>query len=129
MYENIKNAMQGGKTLTPQEQAQNYDLFGKMMKEGVSLADLVKKVDALETEVKDLKKPKQSAMDAQLFYVMEQAVKGDPAVTDARRRLQDEKTRIISDLCMADEVFRKLYESYRTAVNSAYVNQKEGKTE
>ena len=127
-YDNIKSALQGGKALTPQEQAQNYDLFGKMMKEGVSLADLVKKIDALETEVQSLKKPKPSAMDAQLFYVMEQAVKGDMAVVEARRRLQDE-TRIISDMCMADESYRKLYDEYRTAVNSAYVREKEGKGE
>lgn len=100
-----------------------------MMKEGVSLADLVKKIDALETEVQSLKKPKPSAMDAQLFYVMEQAVKGDTAVVEARRRLQDEKTRIISDMCMADESYRKLYDEYRTAVNSAYVREKEGKGE
>ena len=51
------------------------------------------------------------------------------AVVEARRRLQDEKTRIISDMCMADESYRKLYDEYRTAVNSAYVREKEGKGE
>ena len=124
-YENIKNAISSsGKGLTPQQQAENYDLFGKMMKEGISLSDLVKKVDALETEVKDLKKPKESPMDAQLFSVMEQAVREDPAVIEAKRKLQAEKTRIISELCMADEVYRKLFGDYKTAVNSAYIDYK-----
>ncbi len=126
-YENIINAINGnpGNGLTTQQQAENYDLFAKMMKEGVSLSNLVKKIDTLESEVKDLKKPKTTPMDAQLFSVMEQAVRDNPEVQDARRRLQNEKTRIISELCMADEAYRKLFDEYRTTVNACYVSIRE----
>jgi len=124
-YDNIRAAINSGKGLTAQQQAENYDLFGKMMKEGVYLPELVKKIDALEAEIKEIKKPKESPMDAQLFAVMEQAVRDDPEVQNAKRRLQDEKTRIISELCMADENYRQLFDSYRTAVNAAYVGKKE----
>lgn len=124
-YDNIRAAINSGKGLTAQQQAENYDLFGKMMKEGVYLPELVKKIDALEAEIKEIKKPKESPMDAQLFAVMEQAVRDDPEVQNAKRKLQDEKTRIISELCMADENYRQLFDSYRTAVNAAYVGKKE----
>jgi len=125
-YDNIMNAInKPGEGLTTKQQADNYDIFGKMMKEGVYIPDLLKKIDNLESEVKDLKKPKESPMDAQLFSVMEQAVRDDPEVVTAKRRLQDEKTRIISELCMADSNYRALFDSYRTAVNAAYVNKRE----
>lgn len=124
-YDNIMKAINPGNGLTPQQQAENYDLFGKIMKEGISLKDTLSKIDALESEIKDLKKPKESAMDAQLFSVMEQSVRDVPDVVDIKRRLQDEKTRIISELCMADDAYRKLFDEYRTAVNAAYVASKE----
>lgn len=127
-YDNIMKAISGGQPgegLTTQQQADNYDMFGRMMKEGVYLPDLIKKIDGLEKRVEDLSKPKESPMDAQLFSVMEQAVRDDQSVIEARRRLQEEKTRIITELCMADEAYRRLFDSYRTAVNAAYVNKRE----
>lgn len=124
-YENIQKALGTGNALSAQQQADNYDMFGRMMKEGVYLPDIVKKIDALESEVKEMRKPKESAMDAQLFAVMEQSVRDDPEVVTARRKLQDEKTRIISELCMSKEGYRKLFDEYRTAVNAAYVAKKE----
>ncbi len=125
-YENIQKALGGsGNVLSTQQQAENYDLFGKMMKEGVYLPDLIKKIDGLEKKVEDLSKPKESPMDAQLFSVMEQAVRDDPSVIDIKRKLQNEKTRIIGELCMQDESYRKLFGEYRTAVNAAYVAKKE----
>lgn len=124
-YDNIRAAINSGKGLTAQQQAENYDIFGKMMKEGIYLPELVKKIDSLEAEIKEIKKPKDSPMDAQLFAVMEQSVRDDPEVQSAKRKLQDEKTRIITELCMADENYRKCFDSYRTAVNAAYVGKKE----
>jgi len=125
-YDNIMKAVNSsGKGLSTQQQAENYDLFGKMMRDGVYLPDLVKKIDALENEIKEMKKPKDSPMDTHLFAVMEQAVRDDPNVVSVRRRLQDEKTRIISELCMADESYRKIFDEYRTAVNAAYIDKKE----
>ena len=130
-YSNIMNAINSGsgKGLTTAQQAENYDLFGKMMKEGVYLPDLIKKIDGLEKKVEDLSKPKESPMDAQLFSVMEQAVRDDPEVVAAKRKLQDEKTRIISELCMADAEYRRLFDSYKTTVNAAYVSKKEVKAQ
>lgn len=126
MYENILKAVgNDGKSLSTKQQADNYDMFGRMMKEGVYLPDLIKKIDGLEKRVEDLSKPKESPMDAQLFSVMEQAVRDDQSVIEARRRLQEEKTRIITELCMADEAYRRLFDAYRTAVNAAYVNKRE----
>ena len=126
-YDNIVKAIQGkpGDGLTPAQQADNYDLFGKMMKEGVYLPDLIKKIDGLEKRVEDLSKPKDNPIDAQLFSVMEQAVRDDPAVVEARRKLQAEKTRIISELCMQDDAYRNFFTDYKTAVNSAYIKYKE----
>lgn len=126
-YENILKAMNGGKPgegLTTQQQSENYEIFSKMMREGVYIPDLIQKINALETKVDEMSKPKESVMDAQLFAVMEQAVREDPSVQEARRRLQTEKTRIISELCMQDETYRKLFNEYRTTVNSAYIDYK-----
>ena len=123
-YENIQKALGAGNALSTQQQAENYDLFGKMMKEGVYLPDLIKKIDGLEKKIEDLSKPKESLMDAQLFSVMEQAVREVPSVVEIKRRLQNEKTRIIGELCMQDEAYRKLFGEYRTAVNSAYIEFK-----
>lgn len=127
MYENIKNAINpgSGKGLSTQQQAENYDLFGKLMKEGVYLPDLIKKVDSLEAKINDLEKPKVNPMDAELFAVMEASVKDDPAVIDAKRKLQNEKTRVISELCMKDEAYRRSFDEYRRTVNQAYVSSKE----
>ena len=127
-YENIMKAMnKPGEGLTTKQQSDNYELFSKMMKEGVYLPDLIQKINALESKVDEMSKPKENVIDAQLFAVMEQAVREDPSVIEAKRKLQAEKTRIISELCMADENYRKLFGDYKTAVNSAYIDYK-GKT-
>ena len=126
-YQNIINALQAnsGEGLSPQMKSDNYAAFNKIMEQGIYLPDLLKKVDALEAEIKEMKKPKDNGVDAQLFSVMEQAVKDDPKVTDAKRRLQDEKTRVISELCMKDESYRQAFDGYRTAVNASYIAMRE----
>jgi len=124
-YENIMKAInKSGEGLTVQQQSENYEMFSKMMKEGVYLPELIQKINALETKVDEMSKPKESVIDAQLFSVMEQAVRSDPKVIEAKRKLQDEKTRIISEMCMQDESYRKLFGDYKTAVNSAYIDFK-----
>lgn len=62
------------------------------------------------------------------YQKMEAAVKGDDEVKAAKQRLADEKSRVISEICSKDEGYRQAMESYRRAVNAAYVRHKEGQT-
>ena len=127
-YGNILKALgkedphQGG--LTYEQQSANYSAFSQMMKDGVYIPDLLKRIETLEDQVKE-QAVKKDTLDADLFSVMEQAVKGDPDVKKARQRLAEEKTRVITDLCMRDEGYRGAMESYRRAVNAAYVHTRE----
>lgn len=130
-YGNILKALgnedpqQGG--LTYQQQTENYQAFSDLMKQGVYIPDLLKRIDALEAQVRE-QSTKKDTMDADLFSVMEAAVKGDDEVKAAKQRLADEKSRVISEICSKDERYRQAMESYRRAVNAAYVRHKEGST-
>lgn len=127
-YGNILKALgkedpqQGG--LTYEQQSANYSAFSQMMKDGVYIPDLLKRIETLEAQVKE-QSTKKDTLDADLFSVMEQAVKGDPDVKRARQRLAEEKTRVISEMCMRDDGYRGAMESYRRAVNAAYVHTRE----
>lgn len=80
----------------------------------------------MDSRIKELEKgPKQSQMDIDLFAVMESAVKNDDRVKYARQRLQDEKTRVLSELCIRDEGYRKALEDYRREVNATYIRHNE----
>ena len=48
------------------------------------------------------------------------------SVKNAKNRVSIEKNRVIADMCMKDEGFRKAYEDYKRAVNQAYIEKKEG---
>lgn len=111
--------------MSNQQKAENYTAFNELMNNGVYLPDLLKKIQSLEEKVEAMDRPKENPIDAELFGVMEQAVKEDPAVADARRRLQVAKTRVISELCIKDEEYRKLFDEYRRKVNAAYVQSRE----
>ena len=132
-YDNILKALnqpqstpaQGG--LTFQQQSDNYSAFSDLMKQGVYIPDLLKRIDALEAQVREQGQRKDT-MDADLCSVMEAAVKGDDDVKAAKQRLADEKSRVISEMCSKDEGYRQAMESYRRAVNAAYVRHKEGQT-
>ena len=113
--------------LTFQQQSDNYSAFSDLMKQGVYIPDLLKRIDALEAQVREQGQRKDT-MDADLFSVMEAAVKGDDEVKAAKQRLADEKSRVISEICSKDEGYRQAMESYRRAVNAAYVRHKEGQT-
>lgn len=126
-YSNILKALgTNNNTLSTQQQADNYAAFSKMMNEGVYIPDLVKRLDALETEVSDLRKsPAAAPIDADLFLVMESAVKDDPDVKNARQRMATEKTRVLTEICSKDTRFKEALDDYRREVNRAYINQKE----
>lgn len=119
-YSNILNAVKG-QQLTAGQQSDNYNAFSQLMKEGVYIPDLLKKIDVLEKKVADMERP-----DTELFVVMESAVKGDADVKAAYQRRQDAKTAAIARICLQDEGFRKADDEYRQAVHRAYVERKEG---
>ena len=127
-YSNILKAINNnGNTLSTQQQADNYSAFSKMMSDGVYIPDLIKKLDTLEAKVKTLEEngQKPTPIDLDLFAVMESAVKEDPDVKNARKKMADEKSRVISEYCMKDNKFREAADAYRREVNRAYIQQKE----
>ena len=129
-YDNILKALnqpqqpapaQGG--LTFQQQSDNYAAFSDLMKQGVYIPDLLKRIDALEAQVKEQGQRKE-VIDADLFAVMEASVKGDDDVKAAKQRLADEKSRVITEICSRDEGYRTAMEAYRRTVNAAYIRFK-----
>lgn len=112
---------QGG--LSYQQQTENYSAFSDLMKQGVYIPDLLKRIDALEAQVKEQGQRKE-VIDADLFAVMEASVKGDDDVKAAKQRLADEKSRVISEICSGDEGYRTAMEAYRRTVNAAYIRFK-----
>lgn len=132
-YSNILNAMQSltgasaGK-LTPAQEVENYSTFSDLQKQGVYLPDLMRKVgevDELKKRLEAVETARTGPMDAELFAVMESAVKTVPSVKEARQRAADEKSRVLSEMCLRDEGYRKAVEDYRREVNRAYIAQKE----
>ena len=125
-YDNILRAVGNtANALSTQQQSDNYEMFNKLMRDNIYLPDLLKKIDDLEKKVGEMERPKENPIDAELFGVMEQAVKDDASVVNAKRILQNEKTRVISELCIRDEAYRKAFDEYRRAVNAAYVNMRQ----
>ena len=127
-YNNILKAL--GKPsqssgLTIQQQSDNYNAFSELMKQGVYLPDLMKRMEGMEAKIKEMDE-RRSAEDMDLFAVMESAVKDAPEVKEARQKVADEKSRVIARMCMDDPGYRDAVESYRRVVNQTYVKRKEG---
>lgn len=122
-YDNILNAIGKGK-LTPAQEVANYSAFSDLQKQGVYLPDLVKRITDMESKLASIEQSKTDA-DADLFAVMEQAVRDDKEVREAHRRIADEKTRIIAEMCAKDEGYIRAVADYRRAVNSAYIRRTE----
>ena len=128
-YSNILKALGGQgqqpSGLTMQQQSDNYNAFSELMKQGVYLPDLMKRMEGMEAKIKEMDE-RRSAEDMDLFAVMESAVKDAPEVKEARQRVADEKSRVIARMCMDDPGYRDAVESYRRVVNQTYVKRKEG---
>lgn len=130
VYDNILKALSKQEEPAPQaglslqQQSENYQAFSDLMKQGVYIPDLLKRIDALETQVRE-QGAKKDTIDADLFSVMEASVKGDEEVKAARQRLADEKSRVISEVCARDEGYRNALDAYRRTVNAAYIRSKE----
>jgi hypothetical protein len=135
-YSNILNAINGMNApqpaqaphrpvLTPAEQSENYNTFSELMKQGVHLPTLLKRLDDLESKVRTLESQPKQDTNAELLAVMERAVKNDPEVKEARQKVADVKSRIISELCMQDERYKQALEDYKTTVNRVYIGKRE----
>ena len=128
-YSNILNAINGMNQQNPtmddlNRRNENYRLVDKLNQEGVSLKDALGQIEELKREIEELKKPSK-AVDEDLFAVKEAAVKDDPMVIEAKRKVSEEKTRVIAELCAKDAGFRAARDEYRRAVDQAYVRSKE----
>ena len=134
-YSNILKALGGASQanepapstggLSMAQQAENYDLFSKMMKEGVYLPDLIKRLDNMEAKVKALESQPKQDTNAELLAVMEQAVKNHQEVKVARQHVADVKSAIITEMCMQDQRYRDALEAYKTTVNKVYIQTRE----
>lgn len=111
--------------LSMAQQAENYDTFSKLMREGVYLPDLIKRLDDMETKIKTLESQPKHDANAELLAVMEAAVKNHAEVKQARQKVADIKTAIINEICMKDPRFREALEDYKTTVNRVYIQTRE----
>lgn len=115
--------------LSLEQKARNYKIFDELMKQGVDLQSVINKsknADNLEKQIETMKK---GDVDAELFSIMESAVKGDDEVKKARQRASEIKSRIITELCIRDPTYAEALHEYRRAVNQAYIRLKESKEE
>lgn len=103
---------------------ENYKLVDQLNNEGISLKDLLGQIDDLRKKVEGMEKPTQ-VIDEDLFSVMESSVRDDPVVIEAKRKVAEEKTRVIAELCAKDPRFMAARDEYRRAVNRAYVAMRE----
>lgn len=103
-----------------QVRTDNYRMVDQMNREGVSIKDLLGQIDDLKRKVEGLEKPAK-AMDEDLFLVMESAVRDNDDVVSARRRLTEERTRVVQAMCLQDNGYREAYDSYRDTVNREYI--------
>lgn len=107
------------------QQAENYTAFDELMKQGVHIPTLLKRLDDMESKVRALESQPRHDTNAELLAVMEQAVKNDPEVKAARQRVADVKTSIIAELCMKDPRYCEALEAYKTTVNRIYIKRRE----
>ena len=125
-YSNILNAINGPK-LTPSQISENYKAFDEIQKQGVFLPDLLKRIEDLEQKVKTV--PTVPDITSEVFSVMESAVKDDESVKALRRRAQDIKAQIITEMCIKDPRYKSVLDEYRATVNRVYVASREEKKE
>lgn len=128
-YSAIKNALtqtQTDRCTDLQRRTENMKAAEKLSDQGVSITDLVSRLDSLEQKVREMEKPSET-VDRSVFRAMESAVKEDSEIQQAKQRLADEKSRVILEACMKDPGYREAYDAYRSKVSEVYVrlNQKE----
>lgn len=112
--------------LSMSQKAQNYKLFDELMKNNVDLSEVLKNAKKSDDLQRQLDSAKKTEVDAELFAIMESAVKGEPSVKSARQRASDVKSKIITELCIKNPEYAEALHEYRRAVNEAYIKLKEG---
>lgn len=103
---------------------ENYKLVDQLNNEGISLKDLLGQIDDLRKKVEGMEKPTQ-VIDEDLFSVMESSVRDDPVIIEAKRKVAEEKTRVIAELCAKDAGFMAARDEYRRTVHRIYISKKE----
>ena len=111
--------------LSMAQQAENYSAFSELMKQGIHIPTLLKRLDDMESKVKTLESQPKHDTNAELLAVMEAAVKNNPEVKQARQKVADAKTAIINEMCMKDPRFKDALEEYKTTVNRVYIQTRE----
>ena len=121
-YSNIMKALRSGSgEMDLGKKAENYKAFDELMRQGVSLPDLVQRLESLEARVKEMD---DNPHDREVFAVMESAVSDDAEVIKAKAHRDEVMERILTESCMRDRRFSDADREYRTAVNAAYVKAK-----
>ena len=120
-YANILKALRT-EGMTVDKKAENYRAFDELMRQGVSLPDLMQRLESLENRVKEMDEHPQQ--DREVFAVMESAVSEDPEVVKAKARREEVMERILTESCMRDKRFAEADRDYRAVVNAAYVKLK-----
>ena len=128
-YSNILKALKSANTetssnLTWEQRADNYTAFDELMKEGVHIPSLMKRISELEEKVRTMSVPAPCPIDPELFSVMEDAVSKEPEVIRARDNREHVMEIILTEACMKDPRYVEADKAYHTAVNSAYIKQK-----
>lgn len=121
-YSAILRAVNGQNQNKTDVLSDNYRLVDQMNREGVSLRSVLDQIDDLKRKVEGLEKPAK-AMDDDLFAVMEAAVRDDPSVIEAKRRVTDHKNRVLAELCAKDAQFMAARDEYRRTVNKVYIGR------
>ena len=123
-YSNIMKALRSGSgEMDLGKKAENYKAFDELMRQGVSLPDLVQRLESLEARVKEMD---DNPHDREVFAVMESAVSDDAEVIKAKAHRDEVMERILTESCMRDKRFAEADRDYRATVNSAYVKLKSG---
>ena len=130
-YSNILKALKSANTetssnLTWEQRADNYTAFDELMKEGVHIPSLMKRITELEERVKAINTPQSNPIDSELFFVMEDAVSKESEIIKARDNREHIMEVILTEVCMKDPRYVEADKAYHTAVNSAYIKQKSG---
>lgn len=121
-YSNIMKALRSGSgEMDLGKKAENYKAFDELMRQGVSITDLVQRLESLEARVKEMD---DNPHDREVFAVMESAVSDDAEVIKAKAHRDEVMERILTESCMRDRRFSDADREYRTAVNAAYVKAK-----
>lgn len=121
-YSHILQAVQSppkteDRKLTTAQELDNYAAFSELMKKGVYLPDLIKRID-------DPPKQETEIIDEDILEVMESAVSEDQEVKDAYVRVVDAKNAVLRKLCLSDPEFWKAHEEYQRVVRRKYVELK-----